>query len=135
MKDLIVKWFEQAINLPTGKEILLECESKQEQTYVKKILNDLKKEYHVDPVEASKISVRTQRKDRRFWVIIRKRSTSLMIGFIRDENSNTEKLVITENNSLHRQVYLMNLDGLSHKEISDTLGITTEEVVRLLLST
>jgi len=126
MRNLIINWIHQALDLKPGEELYLPADTKDAQKRLHKAFNKeieiLKK---IDAVAGSKLHAIPVYKDSRHWVMLKRIETSPLIGFKKGE-SGTER-VIVEDAERKRRITMMLQDEMTLSEITAIEGELNKE--------
>jgi hypothetical protein len=122
--NILEAWFRKAVNeLLDGEALYLEVEDKYEQSSKRKNLLKLREAFEqIDVIEASKIEVFGEFKFKKFWVGIRKRMSSPLIGLKKSRDGKTRRIYLSGDLSRERRIKLMISDGMGLKEIEEIEG-------------
>lgn len=109
----------------------LQAETKNEQ---KEILNTLKRERAqlqlVNPELAMQIDITLSEKDAKLWVLLIKRTTSRVVGYVVSDGQ-VEKVQLNTDEEKLRRISLMLRDGYSLAEIEENEGQLSEEELNM----
>jgi hypothetical protein len=123
MSLIAEEWVTKAMNLQDGEAIYIEVPNKHEQTVLKgellKVKEGIKAIY---PEEMSKIDITRKLKDRKFFVCISKEPTTLLEGFVRDNNGQVSVVVLDQDLGKIRRIKLMAMDGYKRATIEEYEG-------------
>jgi len=124
MKEIASRWFDLARSqLKPGEEIYIFCESKKEQKALLRAFASVASDFgRLSPAEASKIVVAPSFKDGKIWVKLRKRTSSLFVGFHRKPNGSVQRIDLGEAEERERQIKDLIRRGASKEAIEEALG-------------
>lgn len=124
-------WFQKALSLRPGEKLYLQAETKNEQ---KEILGTLKRERAqlqlVNPELAMQIDITLSEKDAKLWVLLIKRTTSRVVGYVVSDGQ-VEKVQLNTDEEKLRRISLMLRDGYSLAEIEENEGQLSEEELNM----
>jgi hypothetical protein len=127
-RDLLIRWIEEALTAKTGEELHLPVETRKDR---KALLKALQKEVEIlrriDPVPASTLVLSERTKDGQLYVIIKKVMMTPLVGFLKRQNGETERIEISHERDRWRRLKLMKDDGLSLVQIEEIEGDLTGE--------
>jgi TusA-related sulfurtransferase len=111
MRELIIKWLREAMQLSSGEELFIPADSKTAQddmySYMRKELNILK---NIEPEEAVKLRISTTFRDKGFWVVIKKISVTPLVAFKKDVNGEVSRVSISNDKDQLRLARLKEAD-------------------------
>jgi hypothetical protein len=125
------KWIEKVFELSSEEELYIPVVSRTEQKRLIKDLYSSKKGYSkIDPEGASRIIISPTFHKGKIWVKLRiSSSAGPTVGFKRKEDGSFEEISISSN--IERTIFLMKKDGLSEKEIIETLSLGKKDIETL----
>lgn len=128
MRDVILDWLYKANELTAGQEIYVPAESRNEQKELfRQFRNELRVFREIDSESASTINIGVMFKDSRFWVVLKKHATVPTVGFIKDPDTGTQRVVLSSDKERKRRIGLMLNDGLPLEEIEAIEGKLTDD--------
>lgn len=111
MRELLIKWLREAMELQSGEELYIPADSKlsQEDMYglLRKELTVLKS---IEPEEAVKIRISTTFKDKNFWVVMKKVTVTPLVAFKKDIDGTVSRVAISNDKDKLRMEKLKELD-------------------------
>jgi hypothetical protein len=134
LHDINTLWIEKATSLNPGEKLFIESDSAKAQRRLERDLTRARDTFSlVNPVESSKISIRTTYKDRKFWVVLLKLASSPLIGYKKDAAGDVVKITLGVEPEQQRRLKLMRQDGLSPDEIAEIEGRPLTEAEKSIL--
>ena len=129
-REIILGWLNKLSSCPTGDEIYIPLENKQDQRiFHKLVLKELKVMEQLDPITASQISTYTVVRDSRWWVVLKKLSVSPCTAFHKSaETTKIERVSLEIDGEQKRRLLLMIADGMTLAEIKEIEEDLTEEL-------
>jgi hypothetical protein len=96
MREILIKWLREGLELQTGEELYIPCDNKVAQG---DFYNSLRKELAVmrglDSEEAAKLRISSAYKDRQFWVTIKKIALTPLTAFKKDNEGQVSRVTIS----------------------------------------
>jgi hypothetical protein len=125
------EWFTDIMKMTDGQQIIIPVQDKRIRTKLIRELKELKDSYAlVDPAAASKIEIKPDFKDGKWYIKALTTTVTSLVGVLVDANGVPREISIErrESGDVHL-IKTMLRDGLSLVEIEDNLGrkLTEEE--------
>ncbi|MFA5543038.1 MAG: hypothetical protein WDA47_04640 [Bacilli bacterium] len=131
MREIIIRWLDEAAKLNYGDKLNLVANNKKEQEVLFSEINkELKVMREIDPVKGATLLPFKMFKNGRFWVGVEKILSIPTMGFIRKANGKVEKIELAAiDYERDRRIRLMCEDGYSLEKIEELEGpLTPEEI-------
>ena len=131
MRELTIRWLDEASKLEYGDKLNLVANNKKEQEVLySSILKELKILKEIDPVKGATLLPFKLFKSGRFWVGVEKILSIPTVGFIRKANGNVRKIELAAiDYERSRRLKLMCEDGLPLETIEEFEGpLTAAEI-------
>ena len=121
-------WFAEALKLDNGESLYIECTSRESQKRLfRKFLHEKDSHARVTPIRASNIEVAKRFKDSKYWVSLTLTATNPLLGFKKGVDGKVSKIKLSEDIDRLRRIKLMVGDGMSKKEVEETLNVPLTE--------
>jgi hypothetical protein len=124
LREIIIRWLEEAGKLDYGDKLNLVAPNKKEQeSLYKQVLKELKLLQEIDPVKGASLAPFKLYKGGRFWVGVEKILSIPTIGFVRRADGTVKKLELSAiDYERDRRIKLMCEDGYSLEKIEELEG-------------
>ena len=124
MREIIIRWLDEAAKLKCGSKLHLVASTGHEQNVLyEAIIKELKVMRKIDPMVAATLLPFKMFKSGRFWVGIEVILAAPTLGFIRDPNGTMRKIRLPDIDSDRaRRLKLMCEDGLPIETIEELEG-------------
>lgn len=112
MRELLIQWLRKAMEMKSGEELYIPCDTKVSQadfySLLRKELGILR---NIDSTEAVKLRVYTTYKDGQFWVVLKKIAVTPLVAFKKDIEGTISRVHISNTKDQER------LEMLKAKEV------------------
>lgn len=103
MRELLIKWLREALELETGEELYIPADNKQAQqdfySALRKELNVMKS---IDTEEAAKLRIFTTYRDSQFWVVIKKIAITPLVAYKKDTEGKISRVKLSNDKDKER---------------------------------
>lgn len=128
MSEIADVWFEEAKKLQVNQAIFIRVADKKEQTRLANELEENREEFaKIDPEHASQIFINKVLKERKQYVVLKRKYRAVFTAFFRDTDGGFSKFSVDPERK--RMIRLMLKDRKTREEVEETLGGLTEEEI------
>lgn len=129
MREIIIRWLDEAGKLDYGDKLHLVANNQKEQeTLYKQLVKEMKLLKEIDPLKGATLAPFKVFKNGRFWVGVERILSIPTIGFIRKANGKVQKVELAAiDYERSRRIRLMVEDGYSLEKIDELEGPLSPE--------
>ena len=103
MRELLIKWLREALELETGEELYIPADNKQaQQDFYAALRKELTVMKSIDTEEASKLRIFTTYRDSQFWVVLKKIVITPLVAYKKDAQGNVSRVKLSNNKDKER---------------------------------
>ena len=103
MRELLIKWLYEGLELETGEELYIPADSKVNQQDIYQLLRkELNVLRNIDAEKAAKLRISTNYKDGQHWIVLKKISVTPLVAFKKDRDGNVSRVSIRNEKDMER---------------------------------
>lgn len=120
-REIVIQWLSKAKDIDAGKSVYVPCNDRNSRKRLLKVFEkELRVMAQIDPVAAASLTIGGLLKEGYHWVIITKKKSTPMVGWIKGDDGSTERVEITTDAERQRRLRLMVLeDHMTDEQISE----------------